>query len=108
MKTIAVYLIMCLSCLSIRAQKCDSISLSKGSSLLDTINIEKSTQRSLSKNSKKRHTDNEFLKKYVDLDKTRNFDGNVKTNNIQREYRTGVKNNNRSYWTDLISNIIFR
>ena len=110
MKTIAIYLIMCLSCLSVRAQKCDSTSLSKDSSLLvKTAKIEKATPKNLlKKNSKTKTIDNKYLGKYVNLADTCNTGMKIKTNSAPPKFRKENNNKNENYWTDFISNIFFR
>ena len=101
---------MCLSCLSVRAQKCDSTSLSKGSSLqVKTAKKEKATPKNLlKKESKTKTIDNKYLRKYINLDDTSNTGMKIKTNSAPLEYRKDNKNKNENFWTDFISNIFFR
>ena len=109
MKTIGLYLIMSICCLSVYGQKCDTVLQSDDSLQVKNVKTEKPAKKYLSKKvSTKKARENEHLRKYINMDETSKANEKMKSNSPLPEYKKSEKNKNDSYWTDLISNIIFR
>ena len=101
---------MCLCCITLNAQECDSLFHSNDSTFcVNTSKTNNTSKKSLSKKKKSgRDKDIEYIKKYIDTNTKKQNNGKNIYNNKLPEYRIDGQNKGESNWAEFIRDVIIR